>query len=316
MELNKVRIPGKVMLSGEYAVLYGARAVLLPVPRYLELAETSHKRKKPYSKVVCSALNYNLPKTASHEISHGLPDLKIKYTSFFARDEHDKRAKLGLGCSAAEAVGVIALRYKRAGMSLMGKASEIFKHAVKAHADAQAGLGSGADVAACAYGKPICFQVGRENSIYNIKDPVYRNKSDDLPLNLAWTGKAADTRLLVGKFMRWVDSGDKSAKNYLGRLIKINNRLADSWFESSTKELFAILDELDRIMMECAYRAKLQYKLPVHMRIEKWAKRNGGRTKPTGAGGGDMILLIGELPITGLKRLTIPLKPLDLKHET
>jgi mevalonate kinase len=44
----------------------------------------------------------------------------------------------------------------------------------------------------------------------------------------------------------------------------------------------------------------MAYMLPVHARYEEWARRHGGRAKPTGAGGGDMILLVGELPLAQL----------------
>lgn len=306
MKLKKVRIPGKVMLSGEYAVLFGAMAVLMPVPLYLEIAETANPPERAYPKVVDVALKHPIIQVEKYEKKYGIPNLEIDCHKFFAEDDNTRLTKLGLGCSAAEAVGVVALRYERAGKPYKEYSDDLFKHAVSIHNIAQDGVGSGADVAACAYGKPLMFQIAE--GAFQLEAIDMNNPDELMPLHLVWTGQSANTRSMVKQFQTRFDEGDNKALNYLVKLIEASNELAEAWFNSPELELFEIIDEFNAVMQECALMAGIQYKLPIHDQIENWAKRHNGRAKPTGAGGGDMILLVGDLPIDELKQLVIPLK--------
>ncbi len=304
--MKRVRIPGKVMLSGEYAVLYGATAVLAPVPRYLEIAETSLPPQSSYSKVIDIALKHIIPEIAEFEKKSGVPHLHVDCHEFYYHGDNMKSIKLGLGCSAAEAVGVVALRYERAGRAYSDYTDEIFQHAVKIHNTAQSKLGSGADVAVCSYGKPLKFRILEDGYNISLIDPD--QIKTQMPFYLVWTGQSADTRSMVKQFQRYIKSGDEKVKEYLANLIDASNKLAELWFDSSRQELFELIDIFNQAMQKCALQAGISYRLPIHDEIEKWALRHGGRAKPTGAGGGDMILLAGDLPVEQIKQMVIPLK--------
>jgi len=129
-----------------------------------------------------------------------------------------------------------------------------------------------------------------------------------MPFYLVWTGQSADTRSMVKQFQRYIKSGDEKVKEYLANLIDASNKLAELWFDSSRQELFELIDIFNQAMQKCALQAGISYRLPIHDEIEKWALRHGGRAKPTGAGGGDMILLAGDLPVEQIKQMVIPLK--------
>lgn len=310
MVIRKVRIPSKVMLSGEYAVLYGATAALIPVPRHLELTEVDEPLKKPYPRVIEIALKSNIPETAAYEKKFGLPCVEIDDHGFFIEGKDGTMAKLGLGSSAAEAVAVVALRYKRAGLAFQQHKADILNNALKIHCEAQAGLGSGADISLCTYGQPIRFR----NDKGDIRVELMKNEQPDnpIPLALVWSGKPADTRGLVRSFQRWVQKGGLKTKDMLSRLVEVSDELAKAWFSAPRHKLFDLLDEFDTAMGRCVESAGIAYKLAAHERFDKWAKGHGGRAKPTGAGGGDMILLVGELPLSELNELVIPIKLEDL----
>jgi hypothetical protein len=112
---------------------------------------------------------------------------------------------------------------------------------------------------------------------------------------------------LITKFSTWATGKDEKSKKLLGDLIAISDRLADTWFIAANIEFYKVLDEFNEVMDECARQAEISFRLPIHDELDKWARQHGGRAKPTGAGGGDMVLLIGELPIEKLDRLLIPL---------
>jgi mevalonate kinase len=309
MTLTRVKIPGKVMLSGEYAVLYGGMSVLMPVPRFIEFSEIDSGTIESYSPVVTEATKLEIPEIAPYEDEHGLPGIIIDNHEFYNQDAAGQRLKLGLGSSAAEAVGIIKLRFLRAGYDLSADFGPLLKYAYMAHDKAQGGVGSGADVAACALNCPLKF---------TSKFDIEQNQVDryvaglqlkyQYTLNLLWTGVSADTRAMVKQFGAWYHSRPEKARAMVGQLKKAADHLAEKWFMVPELDLYDALDEFNIMMSGCAHEAGITYHLPIHHQIEAWARSHGGRAKPTGAGGGDMILLIGDLPVDELDHPIINLK--------
>ena len=305
--MNSVRIPGKVMLSGEYAVLYGGTAVLLPLRRYLHIYRAEQRMNRAYPPVVRAALEIEVPAVADHEFNAGVPHLEIDRGELMGEDSNGRPVKLGLGGSAAEAVGTIALRYESAGLPWIQHWYEIAKLAHRAHREAQEGLGSGADIAACAYRRPLCFR--RDGSSFTTEAIPVPNDEDVPPLTLLWTGQPADTRTMVRRFDDWRQA---SAGNdgLVTSLRDHADELAPLWFKGDNAALLEALDGFEAVLHECCGKAGVAYQLPLHARLAAWAKRHGGRAKPTGAGGGDMILMVGELPLDQLAgQMLIPLDP-------
>jgi phosphomevalonate kinase len=294
------------MLSGEYAVLYGAQAVLVPVPRYMRLEITADATLASQSPVINAARELLVPFLYEHEHEQGVPLVRAVRGDFYAPGTLGQPVKLGLGASAAEAVGVIALRYESAGVAWLSRWQEIARHALTAHHDAQ-GLGSGADVAAIACGRPLRYlRTDKGFTAEMLPPPAVELR---LPLALVWSGQPADTRRLVGRFSAWIDGGGAQADSMLSELIAIANALGDAWFSAPVAELYGLIDDHTALLDRCAAAAGIEYRLPVHTRLAAWAEKHGGRAKPTGAGGGDMILLIGELPLEQLSGMQ--LIPLD-----
>jgi len=305
----RVSIPGKVMLSGEYAVLYGGVAVLMPVPCYLEVEEVFEKPAQSITPVIKTSLEIPVPETGDYEKTHGLPLLKIDSTAFNKESPEGKILKLGLGSSAAEAVGVIATRYQRAGLDWKKHRKEIAHLAVEAHNIAQGGKGSGADVFTSALDQPVVFS--KTGDIYNARtfsiSEDYLNGSS-LKLNLAWTGIPANTRDMVELFEKWVKSFGEEGNILLEELIEQSWVVSKSWTEKTENYIPKEMKEYAEIMKRCADAAGIPYWTKTHEKIADWAESNGGYAKPTGAGGGDMVLLIGDLPIQELDYDTIPLQ--------
>jgi len=292
--MSQVEIPGKVMLSGEYAVLYGGQAVMMPVPRFLKLRTIEYNSELKYSKVINEALNYRLPEIAKIEKESDNFSVELDYSEFFNLETKGHMVKLGLGSSAAEAVGIVKLRYERAGFDCSAAGDEILKHALAIHSQAQQGKGSGADVAACAVGQPIVFK--NDSGQVSIVRKFRTEICGGIPLHLLWSGVPADTRDYVSKISKTLKN-DEKARSKLDYLVKQADRLAKLWFDGSPNKLYEVLDEFDNVISSIALLSGVDYKLPIHREISNWALKNGGRAKPTGAGGGDMILLIGDLPI-------------------
>lgn len=290
-------MPGKVMLSGEYAVLYGGSAVLFPVPRFLKITESNAPTAENTNPVVKNAIQYPVPELDGYEHTHPLQGVDIDRSDFYFRDGSGAAVKLGIGSSAAEAAGVIALRFERAGLPWEMNRYSAAIYAIDAHTIAQGGRGSGADVAVCAYGKPIVFKRNRDGFFMDqlhTPNPDYK-----IPINLVWTGKSADTREFVTKFNQWIKNTGRKNKS-LKSLIDKSDELAEKWFRIPPPDLYDILDEFTSLVTKCCSSAGISYRIPVHDELKRWALDNGGYAKPTGAGGGDTVLLLGELPLNEL----------------
>jgi mevalonate kinase len=298
-----IKVPGKVMLSGEYAVLYGGTAVLVPVPFYLKLNETELAPEKKYSPIVIEALAYHIPEIIGYEEEHGKPHVEIDADEFFSKDNNGNFQKLGIGLSAAEAVGIIALRFERAGLSWQDIRQKVAEYADLVHHKVQGGIGSGADIAACAYCQTIKFR--RIDDKLDIEPVELREAELQIPIKLIWTGKPADTRVLVKDFQKWLDFGGDNAKNLLNMLIHASHELADQWFVQNRNIFFQSFDNFISVMDEIAVSSGLRFLSPDFTRFAKEAKKIGGRVKSTGAGGGDMVLIIGDVSIDKIDKMVI-----------
>ncbi len=139
----KARAPGKLVLSGAYAVLEGAPAIVTAVDRYA-LADCAREAER-----------------VTPEVSAALKGRRAPW--FDARELRSDHGKLGLGSSAAILVASLgALELEAAGLlNDAALAARVLPAALAAHASAQQG-GSGIDVAASALGGTLIATRGSE----------------------------------------------------------------------------------------------------------------------------------------------------------
>jgi phosphomevalonate kinase len=335
-----ISIPGKVMLSGEYAVLYGGAATLIHAPRQLHIERIVAEPAPGYPPAAHAARRIRIRELEEYERQHGLPHYSQNADEFFAEDHEGRRTKLGLGLSAAEAVGAVAMRFYVAGLEWTQHRALVMQYALAAHREVSGG-GSGADVAACAGAGAV--ECALRDGVLCVT-PLAGEARPGVPLALYWSGVAADTRRLVGIFQRWVSGAERAVDHpipgaddiyvaqqqsrtqnsldappipaavagadsagLLPELVSAADELAPAWFDAPPGELFALLDRFEGALGACVVASGLPHTLAVHARLSAWARRHGGRAKPTGAGGGDMVLLIGDLPLAQLQGLVIPL---------
>ncbi|MEO7035968.1 MAG: hypothetical protein ABI548_18690 [Polyangiaceae bacterium] len=131
--MSRARAPGKLVLSGAYAVLSGAPALVVAVDRYA-LADSA----RPASFL-------------TPEVRAAIGDRSPPW--FNADDLRENGQKLGLGSSAAILVASLAALELELEPALDDAAlcARVYERALIAHRTAQGG-GSGVDVAASAYG--------------------------------------------------------------------------------------------------------------------------------------------------------------------
>lgn len=177
--------PGKLILTGEYAVLDGAPALVVAVDRRAVATRRSGapRGSTPFLAAVANELAQR--RGADHPAARAALEIIVDSSAFY-----DQEMKLGLGSSAAVTVAATA---RALGALDDLDRDEIFAIALAAHAAAQAPRGtrgSGADVAASVYGGTIVFTAG------HVDRQRWPGSITLLPF---FTGRAADTPQLVAQ---------------------------------------------------------------------------------------------------------------------
>jgi phosphomevalonate kinase len=285
--------PGKVLWSGEYAVLDGAPAVVVAVSRRARASVTAvPQRLSPFLAAVRDEIiaSYGADSAAAIAAARIVVDTKSL--------SQDGR-KLGIGSSAATTVAAVAVALDRDPRHDVHSPSErrveIHRIAHRAHAAAQAprgARGSGADVAASVHGGVLVVQRpdgGDDSTPLGVR-PTRLPRG--LTPVLIWTGEVADTPSLVAH-VRAFAARDPEAHGAARRELA-----------QASRELIAAIDADDAVSAVAAValgaealaalgrRARAELVPPSMKPLADLARAHAGAAKPTGAGGGDQILAV------------------------
>jgi phosphomevalonate kinase len=180
--------PGKLILSGEYAVLDGAPALVIAVDRRAAARRVaSPPGGSPFLDAVAAELAAR--RGPDDPAARAARELAVDSSAFYDGD-----AKLGLGSSAAVTAAAAARALAEAGPLDL---AEVLAVAQAAHAAAQGprgARGSGADVAAAVHGGVIVYELAAGGP--RIKRRAW---PADLVLVPFFTGRSADTPQLVAQ---------------------------------------------------------------------------------------------------------------------
>lgn len=286
-ENHTVSAPGKLMLSGEYAVLDGAEAVLIAVGRRARARlEKTPQQLSPFLQAIREELAET---TAFGGVGRAALEAARRVVVDTGTFHAVRGEKLGLGSSAAvtvAAVGcVLAVEPDKLPIPL------IHRLAHNAHGNAQAtrgARGSGADVAACTYGGVIAVSADRDpNRPVSVRPLTWPSSST---LVSVWTGQAADTPSLVAK-VRNLRIGDRQTYNKVITAISdASATLVDALERADSAAVIAAFERGGQATTALGKAAGISLALPVHDKLATLARTFGGASKPTGAGGGDIAI--------------------------
>ena len=269
--------PGKLVLSGEYAVLAGAPALVAAVDRRVtcnlvprdrggwRFVSTGFEKDQALTRdAVFQAPPDSVAGVVRQLIAEdrapGHIEVRIDSAPCLLHG-----AKLGVGSSAALVAAVAAA------FSVIGGDAPGLAKLVAIHKSFQGG-GSGLDVAAAITGGVIRFQDQR----------IVPARLPDLHKAFVFVGTSTKTADLVARFDAW-----RGAANPLGleRLIEAAVEVADctvsaGLFLDALREYTDVLERMDRM-------ARIGIFGPGHQAAREIAARCGVVYKPCGAGGGD-----------------------------
>lgn len=321
-----IRVPGKLMIAGEYAVLEPSyKGIVVAVDRYI----TAH---------ICLS-NENLlslPQLGLEDISWTIKDHKVVFTvedsqltfiqnAIFVVSEYLKEKsielkpfslrvesqlnndesgkKYGLGSSAAIVVAMIsAILSVQEIDDEFRKPDIIFKLSVLAHYITQKS-GSGADIAAAVYGGWLQYstfngtwlqrELENGTNISNLIDKSWPNlfiniltPPTDLRLAVGWTKEVASTRSMIEQIYKFRQRNPQDYCEFLDESRIAVEALIESFKRDKVEEAIKNLTLNREALLKLGERAGVQIETEKLKKLCLIAE-SFGSGKPSGAGGGD-----------------------------
>ena len=259
--------PGKVVLSGEYAVLDGAPAICMAVNR--RAVATVGDSPDGRCRVATPGREFaNGEKFHIVEAVCGSrPELTIELdTRAFAEDGE----KLGIGSSAALTAALVA--------ALGG---DVYVDALAAHRRLQGGTGSGIDVAASVHGGLIEYLMD-DASVKQLEWP------GDLAVRFIWTGVPTSTKKRLDRLAQSEGGPSRSALQLAAA------DMAEAWRSVDAAAILAAYVPYIGVLNQFSADHDLGIFDAGHGELTVAASRAGLVYKPAGAGGGDIGTLLGH----------------------
>jgi mevalonate kinase len=273
----RVSAPGKLFLVGEYAVLEGGTAVIAAVDRRANGRLIAGAPAE--SPLVVEATRLSRAALAARGVSvpSGTPVVDSSALTVGTR-------KLGLGSSASAAAAAVGAIFAEAGLTLDDERARIFEIAEGAHRAAQAGRGSGGDVAAAVYGGVLAYgrpRAGRAE-IRPLRWPT------GVRLEIFSTGVAATT---ADQLRRVEELAARRPGDYLAQMDALRT-VADEFLQALLAADGPRLVEAARSAADAlaalGQTADVPIVTPPFAAATALARALGGAAKPSGAGGGDV----------------------------
>ena len=260
--------PGKIVLSGEYAVLFGAPAICMAV---------THRAVADVSDSPDSECHLTTP-GFSGEDAFNVVDAVYGSEPPASNISLDTRAfltdgrKIGIGSSAALTVALVAARRNSV---------DVYASSLDAHRELQGGAGSGVDVAAAVHGGLIEYEMSTRN-VRTFSWP------EGLLMRVLWTGIPASTGAKLRKLAEQEVRPSRSA------LRLAASQMADHWRSGDAEQILSGYVSYVGVLRQFSVDHDLGIFDAGHDELTDAAMVSNLVYKPAGAGGGDIGILLGQ----------------------
>ena len=261
--------PGKIVLSGEYAVLFGAPAVCVAITRraVASVGETPDRRCHLTTPGFTGSNPFAVVDAVCRD-SRPAFNIDLDTTRFA-----DSGNKIGIGSSAALTVALLAA---------LKDSTDVFEEALQAHAALQGGSGSGIDIAAAVHGGLIEYERASRN-VRALDWP------EGLAMRVVWTGTPASTEEKLEKLAGQTAGPSRSV---LGRVA---TQMADAWQSCDADRILEEYVPYIGVLRQFSIDHDLGIFDAGHDELTDAAMADDLVYKPAGAGGGDIGVLFGRI---------------------
>jgi phosphomevalonate kinase len=306
-----------VVLFGEYAVLFGAPALVAAIDRraVVKLADSPGDSYEVTAPGLASAPalfdlgDDGVPEW--HDEVHGrrhfglveriiqclaasegfsgdeLPSFAATLdTTAFFETLNGQQAKLGLGSSAALSVALASALEGWAGVDRVSATDlDRLQALVDLHRCAQGGAGSGVDVAASLIGGVVRYRLGDAGTV---AEAVRISVPEDLHTVFVWTGRSASTGEFLERLAHRLEARPHDVEPALDELGTVSG---DGVAAAAAGETAVFLDAVDafwRALDGLGRAIAMPIVSDEHRVLRGLAEASAVHYKPSGAGGGDL----------------------------
>lgn len=287
------------MISGEYAVLEGARALVAAVNRRARvvldaLPDAAPQHDSPPVASQSTAGSGGSPGVAPFppevlltreraELAFGAVTMDLMLDVSPLR-EGDR--KLGLGSSAAASVATAAAVAAARGLDVDAERHAILAAALEGHR-AVAPEGSGADVLASALGGFVSLTRDEEGIDIEVIDGA-----PSFVWRVVWTGSPARTSDFV-RAVKGLAARDRAAYDHAIHAIDdASNRFIDAFEADDVRTGIGALRDHHHALAALGVAAGVPIVTESLAQAASFAEAEGGAAKPSGAGGGDVAIAL------------------------
>jgi phosphomevalonate kinase len=266
-----------MMISGEYAVLSGAEAIVAAVNRRAYARRRSgDAREAPAEARAAFALAERELGAVGYQPTVDVSELRTK------------DMKLGLGSSAAAAAASAGLALLAHGQEIESEAAKrrVFDLAWRGHQQI-APIGSGADVAASVYGGFLRFV--RRNDEIQVSPLAWPS---GLRAHVVWTGQEARTSTFLERVAALASADPTRHETLMQTLRDEASRFVRAIEARDTARILASTDAYGLAMGALGEAAGIPIVNDTLRKVADLARNAGGAAKPSGAGGGDVAIAL------------------------
>jgi len=298
--LTTASAPGKVVLSGEYAVLVGAPAVCMAIDRRAHVtitaSDTEHhvvsrvgknvelcrfKSRDGVIEWIDAGDDFALLEAVWETVGF-TPTSNVSLqldTSEFS--DVATGNKTGIGSSAALTVALTAALCELNSGELSSSAAQPATTAFDAHQKFQDGRGSGVDIA-------TSFAGGLIEYVMNGRETHQLTWPDELAYALIWTGAPASTMQKLDRLARSKPRPSRAALVYSAR------RLGKAWRKGRADNILNEYHDYINVLREFSVDHDIGIFDAGHAELVLAARAAGLVYKPCGAGGGDVGIVLAD----------------------
>jgi phosphomevalonate kinase len=322
----EVSAPGKLVLLGEYAVLFGAPAVVMAVNRRARV-ELSPSESNCWTLIAPDLAqrpvgldvgrggvvnwhdnelgqgSFGLVERLLGELDHAgvveltqlVPLAATLDTREFFISKSDSRYKLGLGSSAALTVALASALAAWAGDGRMPDLkARWLQTLVDCHRTMQGGFGSGIDVAASVLGGVFRFRLAEDSSVVAAQ-PL--DLPADLQLLFIWTGRSASTSGFLERLEARRAVHPQGVDHAIVRLGELSEVGIAALEAAAVPAFLAAVDGFWDALEALSREIEMPILSEEHRQLRRLAAASGARYKPSGAGGGDVGIAFAADPV-------------------
>ena len=310
-----ISVPGKIILSGEYAVLDGAVAIVCSTDQRLKVSIKNTDN--DHHTYTTSMSKGHFPFQHDHDANirwlasdPGLFGTLVQYafralaltpeeklcieidsSEFFISNNENKNTKLGIGSSAAVSVGLIKALSRYLKLSLPPEV--LLEKSTLVHRMFQDNLGSGIDVLSSFADQGVI-----ECTKDSINDFSWTQLTwpEGLYIKILSTGEDAATHHLIDNYYQAQKKFAKECSLVLQELLRIASKLSTAWTSQNINAILDLLIAYDVQLKKIDQLGSIGIYTTIHKNLQRIAEEFNVFYKPSGAGGGDIGLALSSSP--------------------